>query len=232
MILMEFVEISEDTKWWIFTVPAILEFSNIHGSGFVLFCIFIGFLTFGLIGWAFSTGGPAWKNGRNKLGRVSIPGPRGLPIFGSLFSLSHGLAHRTLACMASTHAATQLMAFSLGSTPAVVTSEPHIAREILTSPHFGNRPIKQSAKQLMFSRAIGFAPTGAYWRMLRRIVSSHLFSPSNILAHEPWRQLECVAMVNAIATEQASQGFVFLRKHLQAASLNNIMDIVFGKRYS
>ncbi|KAL2467968.1 Cytochrome [Forsythia ovata] len=67
----------------------------------------------------------------------------------------------------------------------------------------------------MFSRAIGFAPSGDYW----------------LLAHEPWRQLECAEMVNAIATEQALQGFVLLRKHLQAASLNNIMDIVFGKRY-
>ncbi|KAL2511316.1 Cytochrome [Abeliophyllum distichum] len=133
--------------------------------------------------------------------------------------------------MASTHAATQLMAFSLGSTAVVVASEPHIAREILTSLHFGNRPMKQSAKQLMFSRVIGFAPSGAYWRMLRRIVASHIFSPNNILAHEPWRQLECAAMVNAIATKQALQGFVLLRKHLQAASLNNIMDIVFGKRY-
>ncbi|KAL2467967.1 Cytochrome [Forsythia ovata] len=139
---MDFIGISEDTKWWVFTVPAIMEFSNLHGSGFVLLCTFIAFLTFGLMGWAFSTGGPAWKNGRNKMGRVPIPGPRGLPIFGSLFSLSHGLAHRTLARMASTHAATQLMAFSLGSTAAVVASEPHIAREILTSPHFGNRPIK------------------------------------------------------------------------------------------
>ncbi|KAJ6773991.1 CYTOCHROME P450 FAMILY 78 PROTEIN [Salix purpurea] len=58
--------------------------------------------------------------------------------------------------MASSQAATQLMAFSLGSTPAIVTSDPQIAREILTSPHFADRPIKLSAKSLMFSRAIGF----------------------------------------------------------------------------
>ncbi|KAF8404491.1 hypothetical protein HHK36_009376 [Tetracentron sinense] len=47
------------------------------------------------------------------------------------------------------------MAFSLGSTPVVVASDPHTAREILTSPNFADRPLKQSAKKLMFSRAIG-----------------------------------------------------------------------------
>ncbi|KAK6139027.1 hypothetical protein DH2020_027225 [Rehmannia glutinosa] len=134
--------------------------------------------------------------------------------------------------MASSYAANKLMAFSLGSTPAVVTSDTCIAREILTSPHFASRPIKESAKQLMFSRAIGFAPDGPHWRMLRRIASTHLFAPKRILAHEGARQLECAAMLSGIAKEQSLQGYVQLRKHLQAASLNSIMEIVFGKRYN
>lgn len=68
--------------------------------------------------------------------------PRGLPIIGSLFSLSRGLAHRTLAAMASSRAATKLMAFSLGTTPVVVASDPTTAKEILTSPYFADRPLK------------------------------------------------------------------------------------------
>ncbi|KAK7841354.1 cytochrome p450 78a7 [Quercus suber] len=43
------------------------------------------------------------------------------------------------------------MAFSLGSTPVVVASDPFTAKEILTSPNFADRPIKQSAKSLIFS---------------------------------------------------------------------------------
>lgn len=53
------------------------------------------------------------------------------------------------------------MAFSLGSTPIVVVSDPNIAHEILTSPYFASRPIKESARQLMFTRAIGFAADGS-----------------------------------------------------------------------
>ena len=222
--------ISFDKTWWVSTLPAVVEIQNLLDS-FLLFCIFMTVLLAGILTWALSPGGLAWTNGRNQIGQVPIPGTRGLPFFGSLFSLSHGLAHRTLSCMASKQAATKLMAFSLGSTPAVVTSDPQIAREILTSPHFANRPIKTSAKKLMFNRAIGFAPNGTYWRLLRRISLTHLFAPKRIAAHESGRQLDCAAMLCAIAIEQSSNGLVVLRKHLQAAALNNIMGTVFGKRY-
>ncbi|KAH6800240.1 cytochrome P450 [Perilla frutescens var. hirtella] len=229
---MDFTGTYDDTNWFVAYLPAILKIQKCSNINLLLFYVFVVFLICGLTNWAFSSGGPAWKNGRHQMGRIPIPGPNGLPIFGSLFSLSHGLAHRKLARMASSHAARKLMAFSLGSTPVVVTSDTCIAREILTNPHFGNRPIKESAKQLMFSQAIGFAPNGSHWRMLRKIASTHLFAPKRILAHEEARQLECSAMLSSIAEEQSLKGYVQLRKHLQAASLSTIMEIVFGKKYN
>ncbi|KAJ9670865.1 hypothetical protein PVL29_027043 [Vitis rotundifolia] len=227
---MELGLVSKDTNWWVFTLPAFLGSGNLL-DGYVLGSLLIAFACASLVAWGFAVGGIAWKNRRNERGRVSIPGARGLPIFGSLLTLTRGLAHRSLASMAVSRGATQLMAFSLGSTPVVVASDPHTAREILTSPHFADRPIKQSAKSLMFSRAIGFAPNGAHWRLLRRIASSHLFAPKRIAAHEAGRQLDCAAMLCSIADEQTLHGAVCLRKHLQAAALNNIMGSVFGKRY-
>ncbi|CAK9142273.1 unnamed protein product, partial [Ilex paraguariensis] len=227
---MDLGMVSKDTNWWLFTLPAFLGSKNILDEYLILtllvICVFLTLLT-----WAFSVGGVAWKNGRNRNGTVPIPGTRGLPIVGSLFTLSRGLAHRSLAEMALKSGATQLMAFSLGSTPVVVASDPHTAREILTSPYFADRPIKQSAKSLMFGRAIGFAPNGAYWRHLRRIASSHLFAPRRIAAHEAGRQLDCAAMLCDIAHEQSLHGVVSLRKHLQSAALSNIMGSVFGKHY-
>ncbi|KAI3513645.1 hypothetical protein L1887_20982 [Cichorium endivia] len=212
---------------------AIFETYNLNTSFLLLYAVIV-VLTLGVVTWTLSCpGGRAWKSGRNRIGYVSIPIPRGLPVFGSLLGLVHGLPHRTLASMARTsQAASQLMAISLGSTPTVVASDPQTAREILTSPHFANRPIKQSAKLLMFNRAIGFAPNGTYWRLLRKVASSHLFAPRKIFAHEPARRLECTSMLNDISKEQSMNGFVVLRKHLRAASLNNIMEIVFGKSYN
>lgn len=227
---MEVGLVAKDTSWWVFTLPAFLGSTNLLDD-YILFSLFMAFVSLALLTWACSVGGIAWKNGRNQRGLVPISGPRGLPILGSLFTLSRGLAHRSLASMAWKSANTQLMAFSLGATPVVVASDPQTAKEILVSPYFADRPIKLSARSLMFSRAIGFAPNGTYWRLLRKIASSHLFAPRRIFAHETLRQLECAVMLLNIANEQELNGCVSLRKHLQFASLNNIMGSVFGKRY-
>ncbi|XP_015890964.3 cytochrome P450 78A7 [Ziziphus jujuba] len=223
--------VSKESSWWVLTLPGFLG-SKIFFDLYLVFYLFVVFLSLSFLTWVFAADGIAWKNGRYQKGRVSIPRSRGLPFFGSLFTLSRGLAHRSLASMTWSRAkTTQLMALSLGSTPLVVASHPDTAKEILTSPHFADRPLKRSAKSLMFDRAIGFAPNGTYWRLLRRIASSHLFAPRRIAAHETGRQLECAEMLSSIAKEQNLNGVVCLRKHLQAASLNNIMGSVFGKRY-
>ncbi|XP_057821780.2 cytochrome P450 78A4-like [Cryptomeria japonica] len=173
------------------------------------------------------TGGCSWA-GKNK--KKKIPGPRGWPIIGILMEMSGGHAHRKLAHLAAIHEAKKLMAFSLGSTRVVITSDPEVARELLSSPHFADRPLKQSAQQLMFGRAMGFAPNGNYWRMLRRISAAHLFSPRRIAAHEAGRQVDSVKMLSGIRNECACKGAVSLRPHLQAAALENIMRSLFGVR--
>ncbi|KAK9111129.1 hypothetical protein Scep_018648 [Stephania cephalantha] len=235
--------LKDSSNWWLLTLPAIFGTKTIDPL-LLLLSLFMAILTVTLLAWALSPGGTAWAHNRAHKGRVSIRGPRGLPLLGSILSLSRALPHRTLASMtcgttgssssSSSLSLRQLMALSVGSTPVVVASDPHTAREILTSPHFADRPIKSSARSLMFDRAMGFAPNGTYWRMLRRIGSSHLFAPRRILAHESGRQLDCAAMLRAVDGERARcsrGGAVVLRKHVQVAALNNIMGSVFGKRY-
>ncbi|XP_017239003.2 cytochrome P450 78A7 [Daucus carota subsp. sativus] len=219
------IMLAKDTTWCFFALPVFLD-------PFVLLYLFVTLIAVSVFAWAFSSAGGAWRNGRNLLGSVPIPGLKGLPVVGSMLGLSQGLPHRSLASIASLGSGLhkQLMAFSLGSTPLVVTCDPVIAREILTSPHFADRPVKQSAKALLFTRTIGFSPNGAYWRGLRRIASTHLFAPRRIAAHEAGRQLDSAALLRGIAAEQATRGVVTLRRHLQDAALSNIMGSVFGTR--
>ncbi|KAJ6821953.1 putative cytochrome P450 78A9 [Iris pallida] len=195
-----------------------------------LMLVLVGLVT-SLIHWT-APGGPAW--GRYLSGgtrrTASIPGPRGLPFVGSMRLMS-GLAHRSLAAAADRLGASRLMAVSLGGTRVVVTSHPDVAREILNSPAFADRPVKESAYGLLFHRAIGFAPHGPYWRSLRRVASAHLFCPKQISASGPHRAEIASDMVAELGRGSAAAGGVRVRDVLKRASLNNVMSSVFGKRY-
>lgn len=121
------------------------------------------------------------------------------------------------------------MALSLGETRAVVTGDPDVARELLGSAAFADRPVKESAYGLLFHRAIGFAPHGAYWRALRRVASAHLFSPRQVAASSAQRAVIARQMVDAVTT--TAPAVVVARRFLKRASLHNVMWSVFGRRY-
>ncbi|KAI3720409.1 hypothetical protein L6452_21325 [Arctium lappa] len=170
-------------------------------------------------------GGFAWRNPNLNPGKIS--GPVGWPFLGILPVMgSH--AHRKLASMASSMGATRLMAFSLGSTRVVITSHPEIAKEILCGSAFSDRPVKESARLLMFERAIGFAPSGKYWRHLRRIATNHMFSPKRVSSLECLRQRVCDEMTEKVSKEMGERKIVGLRGILQRGSLRNVMESVFG----
>ncbi|CAH1447793.1 unnamed protein product [Lactuca virosa] len=164
--------------------------------------------------------------------KSTIPGPRGFPFIGSMHLMS-GLAHRKIATAAQSCRANRLMAFSLGETRVIVTCNPDVAKDILNSPAFADRPIKESAYSLMFNRGIGFAPYGVYWRTLRRIAATHLFCPKQIKVSEEQRMVICYQMVEMFHHKQQQRGpnSVCVRELLKRASLSNMMCSVFGRRY-
>ncbi|XP_002979636.2 cytochrome P450 78A4 [Selaginella moellendorffii] len=228
------MESASGFDWWILTLPFCSRHlsaeANDHAWRFVAaVAIFVLAAVSAILASWFVPGGNAW--GRTLKRKQTIPGPRGWPVLGVLTEMG-GQAHRKLAALAEKHHAKELMAFSLGNTRMIITSKPEVARELLNSSEFADRPLKQSAQQLLFGRAIGFAPYGDYWRNLRRIASNYLFSPRQIAAHEPSRQAETSRMIEAMSTFAAdNHGLVRVRDFLQRASLNNIMQTVFGRRF-
>lgn len=123
------------------------------------------------------------------------------------------------------------MAFSVGLTPFVISSNPDTAKEILNSSAFADRPVKASAYGLMFDRAMGFAHFGEYWRNLRRISATHLFSPKRVTQFGKFREEIGVKMVKDIKSLMDRNGVVEAKKVLHFGSLNNVMMSVFGKSY-
>lgn len=138
-----------------------------------------------------------------------------------------GLAHHKIASMAKVYNSMRLMAFSCGDTRMIVTCNPDVAKDILNSPIFVDRPDQESAYGLMFNRAIGFAPYGSYWRTLRRVASTHMFSPKQIKYYEAQRSDIVCQMVETL---RAKNGLFKVRDELRWASLSNMMGSVFGER--
>lgn len=215
---------------WILAVASKCEsMSVLSAVGLAL----VGVLTCVIMVWA-HPGGPAWGSyyTRRRTNGPRIPGPRGLPMIGSM-ELMRGLAHHKLGLAAAGCGARRLMAFSLGQTRAVVTCNPDVAREILNSGTFSDRPVKESAYRLMFNRSIGFAPYGVYWTALRKMAAQHLFCPSQVRASREQRLRIASQVVALLANQnQGGPGPTRLRDVLKLASLNNMMSSVFGREVS
>lgn len=169
-------------------------------------------------------GGFAWRDYKQS---TKLIGPMGWPILGTLPQMGFS-AHTKLASLATCLKAKKLMALSLGATRVVISSHPETTREILFGQSFSDRPIKESARSLMFERAIGFAPSGSYWRKLRRIAAFHMFSPRRILGLESLRQRVADEMVVRVWKEMEENGAVEIRGILQEGSFSNILESVFG----
>ncbi|OWM65216.1 cytochrome P450 78A5-like [Punica granatum] len=181
-------------------------------------------------------GGLAWSLSRPR-GRAhhhhqpAIPGPSGLPLIGLVPAFTGPLTHRVLDRLSRALRARKLMAFSVGFNRFIISSDPETAREMLNSSAFANRPVKESAYELLFHRAMGFAPFGEYWRNLRRISATHLFSPKMIASFGGFRREIGLKMVEYIRAQNGKTGEVEVRKILHFSSLNNVTMSVFGKSY-
>uniref|UniRef100_A0A0E0KF29 Uncharacterized protein n=1 Tax=Oryza punctata TaxID=4537 RepID=A0A0E0KF29_ORYPU len=111
-------------------------------------------------------------------------------------------------------------------------ARPDTARELLSSAAFADRPVKDAARGLLFHRAMGFAPSGDYWRALRRVSANHLFTPRRVAASAPRRLAIGERMLERLSALAADDGGeIGMRRVLHAASLDHVMDTVFGTLY-
>ncbi|GJP32870.1 hypothetical protein CLOM_g17463 [Closterium sp. NIES-68] len=166
--------------------------------------------------------------------RALPPGPSPWPILGNLPDLGF-LPYRSLAKLADRFGS--ILTVWLGSIPSVIITSPELAREVLkTQDKFcSSRPL---LRLLAFITHDGndmvFSPSNDHWRMQRRLATLHLLSPRALQATLPVREQEIRDMLDAIAEDasNADARGVEVRGYLNRATLNNILRLTVGKRYS
>ncbi|CAL4918515.1 unnamed protein product [Urochloa decumbens] len=127
------------------------------------------------------------------------PGPRTLPVIGSVHHVVNTLVHRSLRDLAAVHG--PIMMLRIGPMPLVVVTSLELAREVLKvqDPNFANRPRLLVGGICGYGWAdIIFAPTSDYWRQIRKLCIHEVLSPKRVLSFQHIREEEVRRQVEAI----------------------------------
>ncbi|XLU95443.1 hypothetical protein S245_009795, partial [Arachis hypogaea] len=172
-----------------------------------------------------------WLWGCSKKGKRLPPGPRGLPILGSLHKLGAN-PHRVLHKLAQKHG--PIMYLRLGFVPTIVVSSSQAAELFLkTHDHvFASRPPIEAAKYISWEqRNMVFAEYGPYWRNMRKMCTLELLSHTKINSFKSMRQEE-VDLFIKLMREAASDGVaVDLSAKVAALSADMSCRMILGKKY-
>ncbi|KAG2600072.1 hypothetical protein PVAP13_5KG499007 [Panicum virgatum] len=109
------------------------------------------------------------------------PGPRGVPLLGSLPFIDRNL-HTYFAGLAAKHG--PVLSIRLGSKVEIVVTSPELASEVLRDkdPIFANRVMPEAGNAISFGgeKNIVGNPVGPKWRLLRRVCVHDMLSPAGL----------------------------------------------------
>ncbi|RWW45025.1 hypothetical protein BHE74_00049185 [Ensete ventricosum] len=154
------------------------------------------------------------------------PGPRGLPVLGSLPFLDPDL-HRWFADLGRVHG--PVMRLRLGAKPCVVLSSASVARDVFRNHDvtFANHDVPAAARIASYGGSdLAWAAHGPHWRTLRKVCVRELLSARRIDAVGPLRCREVRRMVAEVHSRAGAA--VEVREVMFVASLNLLMSMVWG----
>uniref|UniRef100_A0A0E0LTV1 Cytochrome P450 n=1 Tax=Oryza punctata TaxID=4537 RepID=A0A0E0LTV1_ORYPU len=155
------------------------------------------------------------------------PGPRPLPLIGSLHLLGDQ-PHRSLAGLAKMYG--PLMSLRLGAVTTVVASSPEVAREFLQKHDavFATRSTPDAVRD-HGRNSVPWLPPGPRWRELRKIMATELFSTSRLDALHELRQEKVAELVDHVARLAREGAAVDIGRVAFTTSLNLIACTIFSR---
>ncbi|KAL7141996.1 hypothetical protein ABFS83_08G092600 [Erythranthe nasuta] len=144
------------------------------------------------------------------------------------------LPHIKLAALADKHG--PIFTIRLGLRRAVVVSSPELAKELFTAcdAAVSGRPQLRAAKHLGYNFAMfAFCPYGAYWRVIRKIVTTELLSNRRLDLLRHARVSEIESSINELYKlwEEKEELSVEMKQWFSNLNLNVVLRMVAGKRY-
>ena len=105
------------------------------------------------------------------------PGPRGLPVLGSLLDISRD-THLAINRLAQRYG--DVYRLCIGAQPAVVISHPDLVQEAFNRMEMADRAVSEVFTIMSEAKTLAQSPYGDHWRQLRHFASEELFTPDNL----------------------------------------------------
>ena len=128
------------------------------------------------------------------------PGPRGLPVFGSLLEIRHD-THLAIDRVARRYGDICLMRF--GSVPTVVISDAEMLQEAFGKTELADRWVSEIMNILSAQKDLVLAPYGERWRQMQRFANRELLSARNL---NTVRERYIEAVVNDLVEQMGAMG--------------------------
>ncbi|XP_027179619.1 cytochrome P450 CYP736A12-like [Coffea eugenioides] len=159
------------------------------------------------------------------------PGPKGLPVIGSLHLLGKN-PHQDLAKLAKKHGPIMYMRF--GYVPAIIVSSPEAAEKFLKTYDqvFAGRPYHEASWYIAYEqRNLTFGQYGPYWRSMRKLCILQLLSSHKINSFRPMRGEEVGKLVKSLKHAASDGAAVDLSALISSLGANMSCLMIFGQKY-
>ncbi|ERN02287.1 hypothetical protein AMTR_s00084p00062830 [Amborella trichopoda] len=153
------------------------------------------------------------------------PGPKGLPMVGSLHRLG-SRAHEALAALAETHGS--LMTLQLGFVTTIVVSSSEMAKEVLQKNNLafsGCTVIEVMKIKSHHNGSLVWAQIGPRWQALRRLCNTQLFTPQRLDTLRALRYQKVHEMVELI---RQTKQVVDIGRVAFVIALNLVSNMIFS----
>ena len=128
------------------------------------------------------------------------PGPRGLPVFGSLLELRHD-THLAIDRLSRRYGDICLLRF--GSVPTVIINDPELLQEAFGKTELADRWVSEIMNILSDQKDLVLAPYGEHWRRMQRFANRELLSARNL---NTVRERYIERVVNNLVERMAQMG--------------------------